>query len=111
MDTGPQNAVVSDIPDVELPETKMQETDLAEEKNMAKFSKSKEYKKLKDHLEGRITFFQTWLPDGKPVKPDQNTTNNWIIANTVIGEFKAVLNAYEQANEVVEKVADVARRP
>ncbi len=107
MDTGPQNAVISDVPDVEIPQTTVQPEDLALEKNMAKFSKTKEYQKLKEHLQGRITYFQNFLPDGTSIalQKVEEKTQNWIIANIIIGEFKAVLNAYEQANEVVENVS------
>jgi hypothetical protein len=44
MDTGAQNAVIGDVADVtELPATKIQDEDLQNEKNLAKFSKTKEF--------------------------------------------------------------------
>lgn len=105
MNQGAQNAVVGDITDAtELPQTQIKEEDLAPEKNMAKFSKSKEYQKLKEYLESRIEFFQTYLPDGKPLTVENIDVNNWKVANLVIGEFKAVLQAYENAQEVVDNV-------
>lgn len=112
-DIGPQNAVVGDV--MEIPVTEVPEPQLNEEKLLAKFSKTKEYLRLKEYMEARIQFFQKFLPNGDPISAEhvvnQDTINNWIIANTVIGEFRAVLNSYENANEVVtaaEKAKHVA---
>ncbi len=103
-DTGAQNAVVGDVADIsELPQTKVQDQDLQNEKNMAKFSKTKEFKLLKDHIEARIKFFQTQMPDGTPTvtKPVEELVAHWKVANLVIGEFQAILDAYENAQNVV----------
>ncbi len=103
MATGPQNAIPGDEFGVELPTTRIDELALVNERNMAKFSKTKEFKVLKDYMENRIEFFQKYLPDGRPlttenVKPDGT---DWMVANLVIGEFKSVLNAYAEASEAV----------
>lgn len=103
---GPQNIVVGDNFGTDIPETEALIDELAIEKNMAKFSKTKEYKKLKEYLEARIEFFQTHLPDGKEVRFEDASNNegwiNWIVANNIINEFKAVLNSYENAREAVK---------
>ena len=109
-DLGAQNAVVGDTSPIDLPETVVDNTELVREKSMAKFSKSKEYQILKDHLEMRIEFFKTRYPNGDPIAAEKDLTKltqNWIVANLVIGEFKAILDAYENANEAVK---DAARR-
>lgn len=101
MEPGAQNAVMGDVNDI--PVTTVPDEVLNEEKNLAKFSKSKEFNKLKEYLEGRIKFFQTQMPDGKPlVNQDHDVlVHNWKVANLVIGEFQALLNVYENANQVV----------
>ena len=110
-DTGAQSTLVGDNLGLDLPQAKMPETELVVEKNMARFSKTKEFKVLKDYLEGRIEYFKTFQPDGKAMvlkDVKQDLVNDWFIANTIIGEFKAVLDIYENANEEVAK--SVARR-
>lgn len=105
---GPQNAVVGDSSPIDLPETVVDNDELAREKNMAKFSKSKEYQILKEHLENRIEFFKTRYPNGDPIAGEKDLTKltqNWVVANLVIGEFRAILDAYENANEAVRDAA------
>lgn len=100
--TGAQNAITDDSFGTELPTTQIDELALAGERSMARFSKTKEYKALKEYMENRIDFFQKYLPDGRPLTSDNVTDKDWIVANLVIGEFKNVLNAYEQAAEAVK---------
>lgn len=100
-----KNAVLGDNSPIDLVESRVDDTSLNIEKSMARFSKSTEYKRLQEYLEGRIEFFQHYLPDGRPLKNDSINSNDWIIANTVIGEFKNVLRAYEQAAEAVKNAS------
>lgn len=106
---GPANGLVGESNVTELPEIGISQEDLAPEKNAAKFSKTKEYELLKEHMESRILFYQTFLPSGKTVAEgtQQERADQWAIATAIIGEFQAVLRAYEQAQEAV---ADAARR-
>lgn len=95
-----QNGLVEDNPTV-LPETKVDEQELITERDMAKFSRTKEFEALESHLKERITFYQSFLPDGRPIT-EAPTIENWTIANAIIGEFNAVLAAYELARKTVE---------
>jgi hypothetical protein len=101
--TGAQNAITDDNFGTELPTTQIDEIALAGERSMARFSKTKEYKALKDYMETRIEFFQKYLPTGAPLTVGNlpHANKDWIVANTVIGEFKNVLQAYENAAEAV----------
>ena len=100
---GPQNAVVGDNFGMDLPQMQVDAKQLDEEKKAARFSKTAEFQKLKDHLELRIKHYQTFLPDGREIAGEpQNIAQNWIVANTIIAEFKAVIDAYEQAGKAVE---------
>lgn len=96
-----QNGVIGDDPTA-MPQTVVDEQQLTVERNMATFSQSKEYRALKEHIDTRIVFYQSYLPDGRPVE-ERPTIDNWVIANAVIGEFKAILAAYELARKTVEE--------
>ncbi len=106
--TGPQNVVVGD--EIALPPTEIPQEQLNEEKLLAKFSKSKEFQRIKDYIEARITFFQQNFPDGTPIAKNSNPEEliaYWRAANIVIAEFKYILQVYENANAVV---ADAAKK-
>lgn len=104
--TGPTNAIVGDLDSpLDLPETQVKDEFLQEEKRLARYSKTKEFKRLKEYFEGRIKFFQTYLPNGDAIaaQDPKEMVNQWVVANLIIGEFKNVLNTYENAKEVVSK--------
>lgn len=101
----PQNAVIGDISGFGLPQSRVDETELAREKNLARFSRTKEYQQLKKHLESRIKTYQTWLPDGRSMPKEAQMAElafNWKVANAIIGEFQTVLAIYDSAKEVVD---------
>lgn len=105
---GPQNAVMGDDAfGTELPQTDRHDEDLAEMQSAAKFSKTKEFKLLKEHLQGRMEFYQKYLPGGQSVVDvDPKVAGAmWIAANAIIGECKAIIDAYEQAAQVVKEQA------
>lgn len=104
MQHGAQNGIVGDDFGVTIPETQVAEDALIEEKKAAKYSRSHEYKKLKAHWEERIKYYQTFLPDGRPVVGlDKVDPNMWVVANTIIAELQNVMNYYEDASEIVGK--------
>lgn len=104
---GPSNAIIgdNDLP-TQLPVTQIPDLVLEEEKKLAKFSKSAEFQRLKNYIEGRIDFFQHNLPDGTPIEVSKMTHEermaHWMAANIVIREFNNLLNQYEQAREAVK---------
>lgn len=101
--TGPQHGIIGDENfGTDLPETQVPERDLTSEKNAAKFSRTKEFQVLKEHLESRIEYYQKYLPNGRPLEEDAPSPEDWRVANRIIGEFNAVITAYEQAAEVVK---------
>lgn len=103
--TGAQNAIIGEQNPMATPETTVPEDVLVEEKKMARYSRTAEFKRLSDFMNDRIKFFQSYLPDGRPIKdvnlPEDMFAANWKAANIVIGEFKNILNEYEQAHEAV----------
>lgn len=104
---GPQNAIMGNDYGTDLPQTQVDDQGLALEKNMAKFSKTKEFKKLKEHLEQRIDYYQMFLPGGVPPEnvPDEERGKYWAVSSIVIGEFQAVITAYEQAGQTVDNAS------
>lgn len=104
---GPVNAVIGDEDQpTNLPDTQVAEEVLIEEKKMARYSKTAEFKRLRDFLEARIQFYQNYLPDGRPIKdvnlPNDVLASNWKAANIVVSEFQRVLAEYDQAREAVD---------
>lgn len=97
-----KNGVVgSDAFGVDLPRTELDEETTKEIQQAAKFAKSQDFKDLKAHLENRIAFYQTYLPDGRPVPAvdADKLAPMWIAANVIIGECRAIINGYEQAGQ------------
>lgn len=103
---GPQNTVMGDQNfGTTLPETQVDEAEIKELEKRARFSKTAEFKTLKAHLEGRIAFYQQYLPNGEAVggkETPEELGRMWIVANIIIGEFRAALASYELAAEEVK---------
>lgn len=114
--TGPSNAVMGDLDDPTIiPETSVPEEELTEEKKLAKYSKTAEFKRLKDYMEQRIEFYQRYLPNGSLVEgdpkdgravsfnlPQEDLNVYWRVACLLIREFQNVLLSYENAAETVK---------
>lgn len=102
-----QNGIIGDAQATELPEMVPDEASLHEEKKMARFSKSSEFKRIEQHFKERIAFYQQYLPDGRPISqvPAKDLEAMWIAANAIIGELQGVLDGYEIAAEAVKDVS------
>lgn len=101
--TGPVNAPLGDLDEpTKLPETQVPEEALVEEKKLARYSQTAEYRRLKEFLEDRVKFYQTYLPNGDPVESKEPSVANWIAANVIIKELTNILSEYERAREVVK---------
>lgn len=100
---GPNNVLMGDAMTIDLPQATPDETGLNEERNLAAYSKTAEFKRIQAHCEERIAFYQTHLPNGLEVGLDYiPSTEDWRVANRIIGEFKLLMNIYETATEAVE---------
>lgn len=105
---GPANGVVGDQFGTELPQTEVPAADLSREKDMARFSKSKEFAALKSAIEAKIEFYQGFIPgaNGSAISvqdlPNEERGWRWLAADNIISEFKSILTAYEQAAEAVK---------
>jgi hypothetical protein len=102
---GPQNAIIGpDSFGLDIPQTEQNDEDLARLKKAARFSRSAEFKALKEHLEGRIEFYKHNLPGGQPVSDIDPTVVGpmWIAADTIIRECEAIIAAYEQAAQAIK---------
>ena len=106
---GPQNMIPGDTFGIDLPEVKIDDTQMSELKNTARFSKTKEFKELEAYINRRIEFYQQYLPDGRnPAGVDFNTDLYWRLANLVVAEFKTLISQYKGAEEMVKD--ELARR-
>ena len=126
--TGPAHGIQGDLDEpTRLPETIVPEQDLTEEKNLAKYSQTKEFKRLKQFMEDRIKFYQHFMPDGTRVEGDPKELvvderklvnikvmipNNvspemmivhWKAACIIIKEFENVLDTYARAQEIIKE--------
>lgn len=94
---------VPDLGNFQIPKTEIDPSLLDEQQRMARYSKTTEFKKLREHLEQRIGFYQTKLPNGAEVNILAANMvefgQQWIVANSIISEFKAIIAAYEMAAE------------
>lgn len=103
MPTESSNAIIGDNFGTDIPETQVDDKELMEEKKAARYSKSKEFKRIQAHMLARIEHFQKFLPNGEAVQNAQPTSEDWRVANTLINEFLAVINFYEEAAEIVKE--------
>lgn len=103
----PSNGIMGDMTGVELPQMQVNKDVLTEEKKMAKYSRSSEFKRIQEWCEGRISFYQTYLPNGAEVGLDvAPSAEDWRVANRVIGELRALMNSYEIASEAVKEASN-----
>jgi hypothetical protein len=112
--TGAQNAVLGDqdLP-LELPQSSADADGRAEERQMAKYSESEEYRRIKDHLQDRIKFFQKYFPGGQPVKvlPVAEREAYWVAACVITDELQSIINDYDQIREGVKKANARSENP
>jgi len=99
---GPQNTLIGNF-SVDVPEMKVDEKTLIEEKKMARYSKSKEFKKIVEYCQSRIEFYQKYLPNGLEVGATEVTAEDWRVANRVVMEFNLLMNMYETAAQAVKE--------
>lgn len=103
---GPSNVIIGDQDSpVELPQTTVPYEAVAEVQNAAKYSKSAEFKKIKEHFAARVEFYKAYLPDGRAVGTlsADEAAGYWVAATVIIGELQNVISAYEQAAEAVKE--------
>lgn len=119
--SGPANVMMGDMDEpTKLPETQVPDEELAEEKKLAKYSQTAEFKRLREFMEARIKFYQRFLPNGSQVEGDPNDPNAmikvnlpsgvssemlstyWMTSCIVTKEFENILSEYARAHEVVE---------
>lgn len=99
----PDNIIMGDATGIDLPQVQVDEKSLNEVKNKARYSKTREFKEIKAYCQSRIEFYQQKLPNGQEVGLEVvPSTEDWRVANRVIGEFKGLMNIYESAKDVLE---------
>lgn len=102
--------IQGDLSPTDLPKTQVSPDMLIEERNRARYSKSKEFKDIREYWQARKEFFQTYTPSGAEVRfqvPNEDIAQMWVLANNLINEIDAFLARYDNAAEVVKKADDV----
>ncbi len=98
------NAIIGDQTGVDLPQAPVDESALIELRKKAKFSKSREFRELREKMTERIDFYSKFLPDGRglDVVSTKEAAENWRIATIVISELTAVMDAYDGSIELLK---------
>lgn len=101
----PQNGLIGDTYGTDLPQMQVEEDTLKEEKRMAKYSRSAEFKRIREHFEAKVAYYQQFLPGNVPVEQisEEERGKYWAVANIVIKEFNEVINMFELAKTVVDE--------
>jgi len=111
-DYGSQNAIIGDDPNygTDLPEYQAENDQaLAEYAKKARFSRTAEYKELKEKLESRIDYYRSYQPGGNgahiPLADMTNSERGWrtLAADLIITEFRGIIDAYELAYETIKE--------
>lgn len=97
-----QNGIIGDEFGIDIPETVVDDVELVAEKKAARYSRTREYKRLKEHFESRIVFYQGHLPNGEDVTTSTPSLEDWRVANAIIKEFNTVINFYETSSDIVK---------
>lgn len=84
----------------ELPQMQVDADQLTEEKSMAKYAKSGEFQRIREHFNERVVFYQSFLPDGRPVA--EATLEDWKVANRIIAELNFIMAQYDNAKETLD---------
>lgn len=112
--SGPSNVAQGDLDEpTQLPVTQVPEDELSEEKKLAEYSQTAEYKRLEKYLTDRASFYQNFLPNGDKVEgtpqgqftpptAGANDVIQWKVACIVIKEIGSILAAYQNAREAVD---------
>ena len=73
--------------------------ELVVEKKIQRYLKSEEWRLIKEYMESRKAFYQTYLPDGTNIHDTSLTMEErgirWSIANSIIAEFDALIDSFE----------------
>ncbi len=106
-----QRGIIGDLDQIDLPMVNNDPQLLEEEQRKARFSKTKEFKELKDQIDRKIEFYSAYLPGGVSyeallaVKDFEEIGKMTVLSSTIIGEFRQLIQTYETANEAVKEAA------
>ncbi len=104
----PNNGIIGDESGIELPQAPVDETAINELRAKAKYSRSKEYKELREKAQIRIDFYKTFLPDGRPIATANKVerAEAWGFANLLIAEFEQLFGENDNAEQLLKELHD-----
>lgn len=105
---GASNGIIGNEYGIDLPESRLDEQMLNEEKKKARYSRSAEYRRLKEYLDSRIEYHRNFLPGGGQlagmvgVAPMEQIGQAATVSQLVILELQKIIDEYESAVSAVE---------
>lgn len=106
----PSNGLIGDAQPIQLPQMPedQQQEALLELRKKAKYSRSKEFAELRENMEARIKFYQSFLPGGTPIVhiEEKERGKYWAVADLVIAELQQVIDGYQNAESLLKDEKD-----
>lgn len=104
------NGIIGDASPTELPQMAIDTTAIDDAQKKAKYSRSKEYSELRAKAQARIDFYQSFLPDGRPIGTTsrEELAGKWELANILIAEFKALFSEHDGAEDLLREIHEVS---
>lgn len=101
---GPQNGLLGDAQGIDLPQMQVDKNFLTEEKKMAKYSRSAEFKRIEQWCAEKIAYHQSFLPGNVPISQisEEERGKYWAVADLVITDLTELMNIFDNANEAVK---------
>lgn len=105
----PNYGIIGDNTGVDLPQMPADDSAEKELRQKAKYSRSKEYKELRQKAQTRIEFYQKFLPDGRLIgtTPPADLQRKWELANLLIAEIEQLFGETDQAEAILREQFDV----
>lgn len=100
------NGIIGDQTGYELPKQPTNEEFISELKKKARFSKSQEFKELRQNMQQRIDFYSQFLPGGASIHDMTNEERGkyWAVADLVTKELQAVIEAYDGSVKLLKEI-------
>lgn len=102
----PSNGLIGDNNPIDLPQKPVDDEAIAELRHKAKYTRSKEYKDLREKAQVRIDFYKKFLPNGQLIgtASREEMQGKWELANLLIAEFEQLFGEHEIAEEILKEV-------
>lgn len=99
------NGIIGDNLGIDLPQKPVDEIAINELRHKAKYSRSTEFKELREKAQARIEFYQKFLPNGQLIGTvtREEMQGKWELANLLIAELRNLFDEYEGADALLKE--------